>query len=227
MSGAPHAGYPCSSSRCLGCPPKDCVSLESDTATVTNGVATVQMTCHLSTQCRGAFLICLFSDFCHIGPSKQGAQVAGGRMAGSDFTVPARTTRDVSIGLTALGEQVVSTNSGGFSGSIIVDMLDYGYVDVAVGSNAQLRSLTLTTTDSPTYPAGATAGCGEAVFVGSGTSCQFAQNVAKAYDKLVFKGNGTVTASSPVTGDSYQMQCTGGSPVVCRGGTNAVVEFYS
>lgn len=148
-------------------------------------------------------------------------------MAGSDFTVPAGTTSDVPIGLTALGEQVVSTNSGGFSGSVIVDMLNYGYVYAAVGSNLQLSSLTLTTTDSPTYPAGATAGCGGVVFVGPGTSCPFAQNVVKAYDGSVMNGNGTVTASSPVTGDSYQMQCTGGSPVVCRGGTNAVVEFYS
>jgi hypothetical protein len=38
---------------------------------------------------------------------------------------------------------------------------------------------------------------------------------------------GTVTAVSPVTGETYQMQCTGGSPVVCMGGTNAIVEFYT
>jgi hypothetical protein len=145
-------------------------------------------------------------------------------MAGSDFTVPAGATSDVPIGLTAVGEQVVSTSPGGFTGSLIVDMLNYGYVPPGPGS--QLSSLTLTTADSPTYPAGATAGCGGAVFVGPDTSCPFARNVAKAYAGSVMAGNGTVTASSPVTGDSYQMNCTGGSPVVCRGGTNAVVEFY-
>lgn len=190
---------------------------------MTNGVAAVQMTCNLSTECRGAFLICLPNDFCRVGA--QGGQVSGGRIAGSDFTVPAGTTSDVMIGLTALGEQIVSTNSGGFNGGLIVDMLNYGYV--AAGPGSQLSSLTLTTTDSPTYPAGATAGCGGVVFVGPDTSCPFARNVANAYADSVRSGNGTVTASSPVTGDSYQMQCTGGSPVVCRGGTNAVVEFYT
>ena len=65
------------------------------------------------------------------------------------------------------------------------------------------------------------------MFVGPNTSCPFAQNVEHAYTGSIGNGNGTVTASSPVTGDSYQMQCTGGSPVSCSGGTNALVEFYT
>jgi hypothetical protein len=217
------SGYPCSPGGCLHCPPQNCISLGNGTATVTHGVAAVQMTCNLSAECRGAFLICLPGYFCHTGPSAQGT--AAGRMAGSDFTVPAGATSDVPIGLTAVGEQVVSTSPGGFTGSLIVDMLNYGYVPPGPGS--QLSSLTLTTADSPTYPAGATAGCGGAVFVGPDTSCAFARNVAKAYASSVMAGNGTVTASSPVTGESYEMRCTEGALVVCRGGTNAVVEFYT
>jgi hypothetical protein len=59
------------------------------------------------------------------------------------------------------------------------------------------------------------------------TSCPFAHNVEQAFDNTIRDANGTVTASSPVTGETYQMRCTYGSPVICRGGTNAVVEFYS
>jgi serine/threonine-protein kinase len=36
-----------------------------------------------------------------------------------------------------------------------------------------------------------------------------------------------VTATSPVTGDTYTMQCSGESPVSCSGGNNAFVVFYS
>ena len=59
------------------------------------------------------------------------------------------------------------------------------------------------------------------------TSCPFAQNVAHAYVSSLAYQNGTVTASSPVTGQTYQMQCTYGWPVSCKGGTNALVEFYA
>lgn len=215
-------GYPCPASGCLQCPPQNCVALESSGATATNGMATVKLSCNLSAACRGAFIICLSGNhFCESGPTEQ---AAGGRLAGSDFVIPAGTTSDVAVALTALGKQVVSGPSG-FSATVLVDLFDYGTVLNTTGSNP--GNFGLTSTDPPTYPAGATASCGGTVFVGPGTSCQFAENVAQAYSNSLVQGNGTVTAVSPVTGQTYEMQCTGGSPVACTGGTNALVEFYT
>ena len=31
----------------------------------------------------------------------------------------------------------------------------------------------------------------------------------------------------PVTGQTYAMDCTGEIPVICTGGNNALVEFYT
>ena len=79
----------------------------------------------------------------------------------------------------------------------------------------------------PAYPAGATSRCGPsiagALFVGPDTSCPFAKNVAKAWLR---SGGPTVRAFSPVTGRTYLMHCTSGTPHVCRGGINALVVFY-
>ena len=215
-------GYPCPTSGCLQCPPQNCVSVESSGATVTNGVITVKLSCNLSTACHGAFLVCLpGGDLCGSGPTEQGA---GGRLAGSDFVVPAGTTSNVEVAVTDLGQQVAS-GSGGFSATVIVDLRDYGAVVNTTGSDT--GNFNLTSTDAPAFPAGATASCGGTVFVGPDTSCPFAENVAKAYSSSIGNGNGAVSAVSPVTGESYEMQCTGVSPHVCRGGTNALVEFYS
>ena len=63
--------------------------------------------------------------------------------------------------------------------------------------------------------------CGGQVSAGADTSCPFAQNVAADYT-----GTGLDEAYSPVTGDTYDMNCSGSDPVVCTGGNNAFVEFY-
>jgi hypothetical protein len=76
-------------------------------------------------------------------------------------------------------------------------------------------------------PAAANTYCGEssrgiAVYAGnSQTSCGFALNVAEAYASY---GNGSqpFSVSSPATGLSYTMTCTGAGSV-CQGGNNAVV----
>jgi len=147
----------------------------------------------------------------------------GGRLAGSDFVVSPESTSKVGVTLTSLGEQIAS-GPGGFRAVVLVDLLDYGIV--LYPGMAGNSSLTLTSTDPPAFPAGATASCGGPVFVGPHTSCPFAQAVKKAYMSHGPYGNATVTASSPVTGQTYVMQCTVGSPDVCKGGTNALVEFY-
>jgi hypothetical protein len=214
-------GYPCTPNGCLKCPAQNCITLGSNSATVTDGVATVPLTCNLATECKGAVLFCLPTGLCQSGATESGG---GGRIAGSDFTLAAGKTSNVPVGVTPFGEQAVTANSGGLGVMVLVDMLDYGYV---YPTSASPPSFTLTTSDPPTYPSGAIAACGGTVFVGHDTSCPFAKNVAQAYNNTIRDGNGTVTASSPVTGETYQMQCTGGSPVVCRGGNNAVVEFYT
>lgn len=195
------------------------MTLQSSGATASNGVITVQMTCNLSTRCVGAFLLCLPLAFCQAGPTEQ---LAGGRLAGSDFTVPAGTTSSVPIGLTDLGKQVAS-GSGGYAATVLVDLQDYGYV---IYNDSTTGDFTLSSNGPPEYPHGATASCGGTVFAGPDTSCPFAENVAKAYASANDSGNVSVTASSPVTGETYTMQCSGESPVSCTGGTNALVVFY-
>jgi hypothetical protein len=62
----------------------------------------------------------------------------------------------------------------------------------------------------------------EAVYAGPNTSCQFAWNVASNYI-----GPGPEYAYSPVTGESYLMNCdiAGAGTVICTGGNNAYVQF--
>jgi hypothetical protein len=213
-------GYPCSSNSCLPCPPQNCVTVQSSGATASNGVITVQVSCNLSTECIGAFLLCLQNGaLCEAGQTQGGG---GGRLAGSDFTVPAGSTANVPVALTDLGKQVAS-GPGGYEATVFVDLEDYG----PVITNATTGNFSLTTNDAPEYPPGATASCGGVVFVGPNTSCPFAENVANAYINALDSGNVTVTATSPVTGDTYTMQCSGDSPVSCSGGNNALVVFYS
>lgn len=67
---------------------------------------------------------------------------------------------------------------------------------------------------------GGSASCGGGISVNSVTTCPFAANVAAAFYS---DGPGTVYASSPVTGQTYAMSCSGGVPTVCTGGNGAAV----
>ena len=59
------------------------------------------------------------------------------------------------------------------------------------------------------------------------TSLAFAESVGYAYLAQPLRGYTVVVdAYSPVTGQIYAMTCTGYNPVVCTGGTNAVVLIY-
>jgi hypothetical protein len=146
--------------------------------------------------------------------------------------IPSGATRAVGVGLTDLGKQGVSQR-GGVSATPLVDLLDYGIVlDPGGGVKG---NFSLTSTDPPSYPAGATASCGNFVFVGMDTSCPFAKNTAKAFNRARYAGSATfsrnawsatVRAFSPVTGRTYKMHCVGASPIICKGGINALVEFY-
>jgi hypothetical protein len=62
--------------------------------------------------------------------------------------------------------------------------------------------------------------CGSGVTAGPNTSCSFALNV-----RANFTGPGLDVAYSPVTGQTYDMECVGTGPVECTGGNGASVYF--
>jgi hypothetical protein len=64
--------------------------------------------------------------------------------------------------------------------------------------------------------------CGGGLSVGPNTSCPFAENVQAEYYR---GGAGWIDVYSPVTGRTYRMYCTSGSPHVCTGGNDAAVYF--
>lgn len=73
-------------------------------------------------------------------------------------------------------------------------------------------------------PSGTTS-CGGGLYVGPNTSCGFAQNVEQAYQQSA-GGAQVVGAFSPATGLTYTIDCTGGSPHVCTGGTTHDASIY-
>ena len=166
--------------------------------------------------CRGAFLICLSGDhFCESGRRR------GGRLAGSDFVIPAGTTSDVAVALTALGEQVVS-DPGGFSATVLVDLLDYGTVLNTTGStrSGQFqpdvdRSANLPDRRHGKLRRDRLRRAGHELPVRG--ECR-----AGVLEFLRSSGRWTtVTAVVRSRVKHTTMQCTGGSPVACTGGTNA------
>jgi hypothetical protein len=77
---------------------------------------------------------------------------------------------------------------------------------------------------APAGSGGATSGstsCGDGLSVGPNTSCPFGENVRASYPG----SGGAFQVFSPVTGETYTMRCTTGSPHVCTGGNDASVYF--
>jgi hypothetical protein len=72
---------------------------------------------------------------------------------------------------------------------------------------------------------GGSSSCGGELSVGANTTCPFAENVEASYFNEIGSGSGTVIAYSPVTGKTYSMYCTAGTPHVCTGGDDASVYF--
>lgn len=71
----------------------------------------------------------------------------------------------------------------------------------------------------PTRPEG----CGEGLSVNSVTTCPFARAVRDEYESS--NGASVIEVFSPVTKQSYTMTCSGGGPVVCRGGNGAEITI--
>ena len=76
----------------------------------------------------------------------------------------------------------------------------------------------------PQVPSSATS-CEDGLWVNSVTTCPFAKNTRSAYAEE--NGAKELAVYSPVTGITYEMNCSGASTVVCRGGNHATVYFTS
>ena len=66
---------------------------------------------------------------------------------------------------------------------------------------------------------------GDAVFANEVTSCPFALNVANAWGVAIDPSLLT-DVPSPVTGETYDMRCSGSGPALCEGGNDAAVLIY-
>ena len=77
----------------------------------------------------------------------------------------------------------------------------------------------------PQPPVATTKDCGNGVSANQNTSCAFALNVKAAWEAAPGVNN-TVQVYSPVTGQTYTMNCTqAGSGITCSGGNNASVSW--
>lgn len=92
------------------------------------------------------------------------------------------------------------------------------------GSASASAPKTPTGTPADAFPPAGSALCqgSTTVAVNSTTSCEFANNVAKAIPAGA-SGTFVVTATSPVTQKDYEMICVKGTYTVCTGGNNAMV----
>lgn len=67
--------------------------------------------------------------------------------------------------------------------------------------------------------------CGDSTYAGPNTSCEFARNVRDAYYEAPGE-SASVRVFSPVTGQTYTMNCApSGSGITCSGANNASVTF--
>lgn len=93
-------------------------------------------------------------------------------------------------------------------------------------SSASPSSSTSTRTPKATpkgWPVAGSTECSSSVAVNSHASCDFANNVAAAFDS---SGPGTITAHSPVTGKDYELTCEAASTdglYICTGGNDAKI----
>ena len=74
---------------------------------------------------------------------------------------------------------------------------------------------------APSGGGGSRTSCGGDLSVGANTSCPFAESVRNSYPG----SDAPFEVYSSVTGQTYTMRCTTGSPHVCTGGNNASVYF--
>jgi hypothetical protein len=118
---APSAGNQgpgaCAPQGCLKCPQPDCFVVLSPSAHVAGGAFSVRVQCVWTRACNGGLTVW-----------KAGSVSMSDRLAGSEFTVPAGETTDITVGLTPLGNQVVGPGSS-YRGDLYVVLQGAGAVD--------------------------------------------------------------------------------------------------
>lgn len=125
--------------------------------------------------------------------------------------------------------QGVDPLPAGVYNTVVVDTTA-GPWTVAIGGTAPPPSGASPTPAPPSGSSGNTTACDQNISAGSDTSCPFAENVFRAYAED-YQAHGEqssnkVTATSPVTGQTYSMSCNNdGTTVTCTGGNNALVTF--
>lgn len=145
----------------------------------------------------------------------------------------------VAVLLVVLVIQFRGSGGGGpVAGGEMVTVTSTAPADTATSGSSTVPSTTATsrtTTTRAPEPAGLVEECsdsGGSVLPRAGrgteaTSCPFAISVRDAYFDTARPGDpALVEAYSPVTGQRYEMRCTGSEIITCRGGNNAVVYLY-
>ena len=102
--------------------------------------------------------------------------------------------------------------------------------DTAPPNNSSSTTTTTTASTQTTVASAAITKCDQNISAGPGTSCPFAENTFVAYyDEYKASGqqtSNTLTVSSPVTQQSYALECSNnGTTVNCSGGNHAFVTF--
>ncbi len=144
----------------------------------------------------------------HGAPEPAGASeptLAGGREAPAPRRPAGASGRR--RGLALLG--------GGLAVLAIVGVLAWVLLGTGGGGGGSVSSGGTSSSDG-------TSSCGNEVSAGPNTTCPFALNVVDAYRGST---SNVVDVYSPVTGKTYTMTCSSGSPHVCTGGNNASVYF--
>jgi hypothetical protein len=95
----------------------------------------------------------------------------------------------------------------------------------ARSSNTAAGSAPSSGVTPPASPYASGTDCGGGLHAGPNTSCDFAQNVQEAYNEAPGE-SASVDVYSPVTGQTYTMDCSvAGAGVTCSGGNNASVSW--
>lgn len=105
-----------------------------------------------------------------------------------------------------------------------IEQIEHQIKHLKHGDNGQPLPTT-SSSGSSTVSGSGSSGCGGSLSAGPNTTCAFAENVESQYYREIGSGSGTVVAYSPVTGETYSMYCTAGTPHACTGGNDASVFF--
>jgi hypothetical protein len=97
---------------CKPCPPSECVTVLSTSATVTNGTFTVPIRCNLKVRCEGIFIV-IDEHLAHI--------------AASEFLVQPGQDVTIGVALTQHGNELVQSGTS-FTGEAYVALKELGFI---------------------------------------------------------------------------------------------------